>query len=213
MSANAFLSPGGKWLNKKTGIFDKFSDFFTGNKDEFKQLPTQNPEQQQFLKQIFGQLSPQGQVGQNYGQANDYLSKLLGGDRESFERFAAPHRTQFEQQTIPRLAERFSAMGGGLGGGVESSSGFGQAIGGAGAQFESNLAGLYAQLQQQAAQQAMGQYNQLGGRGLGTMSFENAYFPGTPGLFGNAAAGFAQGAGQSGNAALWAQLLPLLMGA
>ena len=172
-----------------------FGSFMFGNKDKFKQVPTQTNEQQQFLSQLFGQLSGGGGVGQNYGASQDYLRQMMSGSPESYERFAAPHKTQFEQQTIPMLAERFAGMGGGMGGGVMGSSGFGQAMGGAGAQFQSNLAGLYAQLQQQAAQQAMGQYGNMSQLGLGTRGFENAYQPGSTGALGGLFSGIGQGMG------------------
>jgi hypothetical protein len=177
------------------GIIGGLGGLFSGNKDKNKQISTLTPEQQGYLQNIFQQLQQDG-AGQNYGQANDYLSKILGGDQQSFEQFAAPYRTQFQEQTIPRLSERFSGLGGGLGGGVGSSSGFGQAIGGAASQFNSNLAGLYAQLQQHAAQQAFGQYNTLAGYGLGTQAFQPAYQPGNLGFGGTALSGIFEGVGK-----------------
>ena len=163
-------------------------------KDKFHQLPTLNKQQQGGLSGLFGQL--QGGVGQNYGAATDYLSQMLSGSPEAYNRFAAPYRTEFQEQTIPRLAERFAGIGGGLGGGALGSSGFGQAIGGAANQFQSNLANLYAQLQQQAAQSAMGQYGGLLGMGLNTRAFENLYQPGSTGLAGGILGGMGQGFGQ-----------------
>ena len=210
MSVQPFLAPGGKWLNKKTGIFDKLDTALFGNKEEFKQLPTINPEQQGFLSQMLQQLMGGG-TQQNFQGATDYNSQMLSGSPEAYQRFAQPHMTQFQEQTIPRLAERFAGLGGGLGGGAMGSSGFAQALGGAGTQFQSNLAGLYAQLQQQAASQAFNQYNTMAGRGLGTQSFENVYQPGTGGILGGAAAGAAGGAGQGASMEMMMKLLPLLM--
>ena len=97
---------------------------------------------------------------------------MLSGSPEAYEKFAAPHLRQFQEQTIPMLAERFAGLGGGLGGGALGSTGFGQAVGGAGAQLQSNLANLYAQLQQQAAQSAFGNYNQLSSLALGLSPFQ-----------------------------------------
>src|SRR6202158_4381572 len=135
--------------------------FLFGSKDKFKQLSNLTPEQQRGLSKIFEQMGLMGGEGGNYQQSQDYLSKMISGDPESYARWAAPYQTGFNEQTIRRPAERNAGMGGGLGGGALSSSGFGQALGGAATQFQSNLSGLYAQLQQQAAQQAMGQYNNL----------------------------------------------------
>lgn len=170
------------------------SGLFSGGKDKVRQIPTQTKEQQEYLKNVLGQLQ-QGGIGQNYGQANDYLSQMLSGDPEAYARFAAPHMTQFEQQTVPMLAERFAGMTGPFGKPTDS-SGFGQALSGAGGQLQSNLAGLYAQLQQQAAQQALGQYNYLSGLGLGTQAFQPMYQPGTPGFGPTALSGILEGTGK-----------------
>lgn len=188
--AGTAVSPG--WGTAIGGILGGTLGLFSGNKDKNKQISTQTPEQQQFQKSLLNQ-TQNGQVGQNYGQANDYLSQILSGDPEAFERFAAPYRTEFQERTLPGIAERFSGLGGGLGGGASNSSGFGQALGGAATQFNSNLAGLYAQLQQQASQQAFGQHNILAGLGLGTQSFQPAYQPGNLGFGGTSLSGILEG--------------------
>ena len=72
---------------------------------------------------------------------------------------------QFEEQMLPQIAERFA------GGGALSSSGFGQALGGAASGLQSQLAQLFSQLQGQAAQQQYGQYNQLAQTGLNHQQF------------------------------------------
>lgn len=177
-----------------------------GSKDKFKQLPTMTGGQMQGLEGILAQLQSLGQGG--YGGATDYLSKLVSGDPNALSEFEAPYRREFESRTVPQLAERFaglSPMGGGL-----SSSGFGQALGGAGADLQAKLAGLHGALRQGAAGQLMGQYNQLANLGLGTRSFENIYQPGSTGLMGGLGAGLAGGAGQAGGMALMMKLLPLL---
>ena len=100
-----------------------------------------------------------GGQGGAYSGAQNYLSQILSGDPNAFAQFEAPYRQEFESRTVPMLAERFAGlnpMGGGL-----SSSGFGQALGGAGAQLQSQLAGLHGALRQGAAGQALGQFNQL----------------------------------------------------
>jgi hypothetical protein len=171
------------------------SEFLNGRPDKFSEVSNQTPEQQQLLAQILAQLGPQSATGQNYEAAQNYLGQLLSRDPSVYDRFAAPYMQQFEQQTIPRLAERFGALGGGMGGGVAGSSGFGQAIGGAASNYQSQLANMFANLQNNAAQQATGQYNNLTSQGLSTQAFQPTYQPGNTGLLGGLASGVAQGAG------------------
>lgn len=164
-----------------------------GSPDKMSQQSTLDPQQQQFMQQLFSQLGQMGGQGGSYGGAQNYLSGLLSNDPSAFSQFEAPYKQQFEQQTIPRLAEQFAGlnpMGGGLG-----SSGFAQALGGAGAGLQAQLAGLHGNLRQNASQQAMGQFNNMAGLGLGTRSFENTYQPGSTGLLGGALQGLGAGAG------------------
>lgn len=164
-----------------------------GSRDKMKQVSTLDPNQQNTLQGILSQLGMMGGQGGAYSGAQNHLSNLLSGDPNAFAQFEAPYRQQFEQQTVPQLAERFAGlnpMGGGL-----SSSGFGQALGGAGAQLQAQLAGLHGNLRNQAAGQAMGQFNNLANLGLGTRSFENVYQPGSTGLFGGAMQGLGGGLG------------------
>lgn len=170
------------------------SDFLFGHGDKFSQQSTLDPNQQNFLQNLFQQLGGMGGQGGSYGNAQNYLSQLLSGDQNAFSQFEAPYRQQFEQQTLPGIAERFAGanpMGGGL-----SSSGFGQALGGAGAGLQAQLAGLHGNLRNQAVGQSLGQFNQLAGLGLGTRSFENIFQPGNYGALGGALQGVGQGFGQ-----------------
>lgn len=169
-------------------------DTLFGNKEKFKQVGTKTPGQLQGLEGILEQLRNMAGQGGAYSGAQNYLSKILSGDKGALAEFEAPYRQEFEQQTIPGLAERFAgmnAMGSGL-----SSSGFGQALGGAGAQLQSQLAGLHGKLRQNASDQAFGQFNQLANHGLGTNTFENVYQPESSSLFGSALEGGAEGFGQ-----------------
>lgn len=163
------------------GLAGAISGYFgAGKKEKFGQQSTLTPQQQAFQNQQLQQLQS-GQLGQNYNQANNYYSKILSGDPEAYNQFAAPYLQNFEQQIIPRLSERFAGLGGGMGGGTMGSSGFGQAIGGAGAGLQAQLAQLHAGLRQNAAQQTYGQYNQQAQSGLGR-SVENIHRPETAGL-------------------------------
>lgn len=160
-------------------------------KDKF--VSTQTPQQQNVLSALLDQIMQMQGQGGNLQQSQSYLSQFLNGNnQEAFDQFAAPYRTEFQEQTLPGIAQRFAGIGGGLGGGVMGSSGFAQALGGAGTQFQSNLANLFANLRQQAAQQAFNQYGQLLNTGLGNYQ---AYQQGSPGFGAQVGAGFAQGVG------------------
>jgi hypothetical protein len=181
-----------------------------GSPDENQQLSTLNPQQQQGLSQIFQQLGMMQAPGGAYSGAQNYLSGILSGDPNAFAQFEAPYRQQFEQQTLPGIAERFAGanpMGGGL-----SSSGFGQALGGAGAQLQAQLAGLHGNLRNQAAGQAMGQFNNLAGMGLGTRAFENMHRPGSGGLIGEGLSGLGMGFGAPAGGALFGLIKKLFGG-
>lgn len=178
------------------GAIGAGAGYLSGNKDKVKNINQLTPEQQQLLQNYAQQIMGMQAPGGAYDLAQQYNTKLLSGDPEAYERWAAPYRQEFEQETIPMLSERFAGIGGGLGGGVMGSSGFGQAIGGAGAKFQSNLAHLYENIRQQAADRIYGQYNNLGQNVMGTRAFEPAYQPGSTGFGGQAGAAIMQGLGQ-----------------
>lgn len=125
----------------------------TSKRGRFQQQPLYNPQQQA----AFSQLLSQG---------------LSNSDFNPIEQRA---RSQFNQQTIPSLAERFTSMGGG-----QRSSAFQGALGAAGAGLEEGLAALRSQ---HGLQQL--------GMGL-TPQFENIYFPSQPGFFEGLSSGYNQ---------------------
>jgi hypothetical protein len=88
-----------------------------------------------------------------YQGGRNWLQDIFSSDPESFKKFAAPYMRQFNEQTIPGLAERFS------GAGAQSSSAFQNALGQAGASLQENLAGLKTGLQFQSLQPGL-QYAQ-----------------------------------------------------
>lgn len=104
---------------------------------------TLNPQQQG----LFNQQS--GGLGSLQPQIMQYLQQLLSGSPESTAAFEAPYMRQFNEQTVPALAERFAGLG------ATSSSGFQQALGQAGAGLSENLASLREGLRGGAAQQGM----------------------------------------------------------
>jgi len=168
-------------LGGLAGLFKPLREFAFGTPGNIESVSTLDPQQQAFLKNLLGQVDPSTFAIQNqptYQAGQSYLQSLLGGDISQFQ---APYMRQFQQQTSD-LAERFAGLGG------LSSSGFQQALGGAAAGLQENLAALRGGLQQQALGQALG-YAQAPGQmqfGLANLglrpSIENVYRPGDPGL-------------------------------
>lgn len=143
-------------------------DFLFGS-DKMKKVDTMTKEQQSILNNLMRMLSPQGQLGQGYQQGLGLQQQYMDPNSEAVNQFTQPYMNEFNQQTVPGLAERFSGMGA-MGGGL-SSSGFGQALSSAGGNLQSQLAQLKAGLGQQAAQSLMGQYGQMSGQGLSAQPF------------------------------------------
>lgn len=119
-----------------------------GQANQAYRIPTQTETGQQSLEALLQQglqgLSGQGELSPISQQA----------------------QKRFQQQTIPSIAERFSGLGG------QSSSAFRQAIGGAGADLQGQLA-------------ALDQQNALRQIALGlTPQFETGYMKGGGGLLG-----------------------------
>lgn len=152
--------------------------FLLGSPDKLKQIPTGTPEQTALHNNLLQQAMGMSQPGGGYNQAQQYYNSLLQPGNDAYNNFAAPYMNQFQEQTLPGIAERFA------GAGALSSSGFGQALGGAGAGLQSQLAQLFAQLQSQAAGQQTNQYNQLAQQGLGHQQFAYQQQPGSAGFLG-----------------------------
>lgn len=116
--------------------------------EEFQKLPTMNEGQQGFQKMLLDLLS--GKEGQQGGPLG-YLQELLSGSPESSAAFKAPIKRQFNEEIVPGLAEQFAGMGAG----AQSSSGFQQALGSAGAGLSEKLASLRGGLRMQGLQSMM----------------------------------------------------------
>jgi len=153
-----------------------------GQKGGFQQVQRFTPEQQAVFQQMYGPLA------QSMGLSFDKLQQLLSDDPEAFAAFEAPFKRQFEQETVPMIAERFAGMGSH---GSQSSSAMQQTLGQAGRELTENLAGLRAGLQQNA----MGQLQGFLGQAL-QPQFENVYMQPTAGTMGGMMSGLGQGAGQ-----------------
>lgn len=159
---------GGPWGALLGGLMGGASGFF-GGEDKMKKIPTMTKEQESLLSQMMQMLGPQGGLGQGMQKGIDYQNQLMDPSSEAVRQFTQPYMNEFEQQTVPGLAERFAGMGG-MGGGL-SSSGFGQSLSSAGGNLQAQLAQLKAGLGQQAANSLMGQYGNMSGQALSAQPF------------------------------------------
>ena len=137
-----------------------------GSEDKLKKVPTGTPEQMGLHNNIIAQAMNMLQQEGGYDLANQYYNSFLGPNQaQAYEQFASPYLQQFEEQILPQIAERFA------GGGALSSSGFGQALGGAASGLQAQLAQLFAELQSQAAGHQYNQANQFANTGLNYQPF------------------------------------------
>lgn len=121
---------------------------------------TYNPKQLSNIDQINDMIK--GMSGQqditqnpNYQQGQDWLNSLFN-DPEFFKSFEAPLQRQFEEETIPGLANRFAGMGSG---GSLGSTGFRNQLAREGSNLHTNIAAMRGGLQQQGVNQSL-QYAQ-----------------------------------------------------
>ena len=157
------------------------SDWLFGSDDKFTKLENGTPEMQQFHSSILQQLKQMQGQGGGMNLANEYYNNLLKPGQEGFNQFAQPYMQQFQEQTMPGIAEQYAGKG------ALSSSGFGQALGGAASGLQSQLAQLFSQLQGGAAQQQYGQFNQMTNAGLNYQPFSYQQQQGSQGLVGSLA--------------------------
>ena len=168
---------------QKKGFGQGLKEFFVGAPGQAQFIPTQTGSQSQLQNQAIQNLMQMLSGGQ--GGQQQY--------QQAFAPIAQNAREQFTSQTIPGLAERFTALGGG-----QNSSAFQGALGQAGAGLESSLAGMGAQFGQQ--QQQLDQNYLLNLLRFALMpQFESQYRPATGGLLGNLAGGVGQGLGSVGS--------------
>jgi hypothetical protein len=128
-----------------------------------------------FMNEGGFQQSPNKFIPQGQNALSMLLSKgqqKLNNPSAGFEPIAAQARNRFQRQTVPGLAERFTALGGSD---TRGSSDFSGALAGAGSEFEQGLAALQAQYGIQNEQSALNML-QLGL----TPQTESVYFGGSP---------------------------------
>ncbi len=117
-----------------------------------------NKQQQDFMKTgLEGLNQQQGDItqNQNYGQGQEWLQNLFS-DPNFFKSFEAPLMRQFEEETIPGVANRFAGMGSG---GSLGSTAFRNQLGRESSTLHEKLASLRGGLQQQGVNQSL-QYAQ-----------------------------------------------------
>lgn len=151
-----------------------------GKPGEVQQLTQLTPEQEANFQQLQSMLGGSQELG------FDYINQILSGDPEALAKFEAPYKRQFEQETVPKIAEQFAGLGSG---GSLSSSGLQQSLGQAGKELSENLAALRGNLQQGALGSLQGMQQQAF-----KPTFENLYKQPQAGF----GAGLMQGAGQGG---------------
>jgi hypothetical protein len=158
-----------------------FSEWLFGSPEKLKKVPTGTEQQQQFGgHDLISMLQQMMQVGGGQNLANQHDKNLLGQGPEAFNQFSAPYLQQFQEQMIPEIAERFAKNG------ALSSSGFGQALGGASSNLQAQLAQLFSQLQGQAAGRQQGQFQNLSQLGLNYQPFAYNQKQGSQGFLGPA---------------------------
>lgn len=123
-----------------------------------KQSSTFNQNQLSLINDIIQQIKSSGQgtkditQSQPYGQGLDWLMSLFN-DPEFFKSFEAPLQRQFQEQTVPELANRFAGMGSG---GALGSTAFRNQLAREGSNLSTNIAALRGGMQQQAIPQLLG---------------------------------------------------------
>lgn len=141
----------------------------------------------------------------NYQTGQNWLQSMFN-DPEFFKSFEAPLQRQFQEQTVPDLANRFASMGSG---GSLGSTGFRNQLGREGSNLSTNIAALRGGMQQQAipqlagyAQQPIQNYLQMLQQAMTPTN--NQYQAATPGFFNDIASSFVGGATQ-GYGQQWGQ--------
>jgi hypothetical protein len=164
-----------------------FGDWLLGSSGGMQQHTTQTQGQQNVQRGLEGGL--QGGMGDMFS----YIQQLLSQDPQAMQQFEAPMMRQFEQSTVPMIAERFAGMGSH---GAQNSSAMQQTMGQAGRELSENLGALRGQL----GMGAMSQLQNLLQQGM-RPTFENVYMQPTQGALGGMMAGAGTGAGMMGGQA------------
>lgn len=123
----------------------------------------------------------------------------LFNNPDFFDQFEAPLQRQFQEQTIPNLANRFAGMGSG---GSLGSTGFRNQLAREGSNLHTNIAALRGGMQQAAIPQLLGYSQQPFSNMMSLMQnaltpTQNTYQPPSSGFFGGMAPGIMSGFAQA----------------
>ena len=170
-----------------------FNEFMTGSDSSF------HPFNEKSLSWLLKLLKGGGLQGdQNFQSGSNFLQRLFSNDPQMIQEFNAPYMDQFNQQTVPDIANRFAGMGTGSSG--LSSSGFQQTLAQAGRGLQKDLASMRQGMQLQGLPQAL-QYAQqpISNRFNAAQAIPGQYYenPGQPGFLQSFAGGVGQGAGKA----------------
>lgn len=124
---------------------------------------------------------------QGYQTGQNWLQSMFN-DPEFFKSFEAPLQRQFQEQTVPELANRFAGMGSG---GALGSTAFRNQLGREGSNLSTNIAALRGGMQQQAIPQLLGYAQQPFSNYMSMLNqaltpTQNMYQPPSAGPFGGA---------------------------
>ena len=166
--------------------------------DGMNKVPTMTKGQKAVHGQDIQQLLQMGGNGGGMQSTMQMLQDYMNPESDLYQNFEAPYKRQFEEETLPGIAERYAganAMGSGL-----SSSGFGQALGAAGGKLQTDLAAMKSTMQRNAITDWLNQYNQTANRAQNAQPF--GYQQQGAGFSGGAAQGMA-----NVNPGVWAQMM------
>ena len=161
-----------------SSLFGGASEMLSGTPAQYDQISGLTPEQMRGQKLLERAGRKRG-AGGAFGQSADFYRDILENDPQALQELYAPELRQFNQQTIPDLAEQFAGMGSG----ALSSSGFRNAAVGAGTDLSERLASMRQQLRFNAAQGL----SSIGAQGLQPHSSYQQTNPGTEGFLSNIA--------------------------
>lgn len=145
-------------------IIAPFLGGLVGGDDKSSQpqkLPTMAPGQEK-LHNLITSMSEANAGGAN--SAFDLLKQYMDPNSDVYRNFEAPYMQQFQQQTVPQLAEQFGGFG--ANSGALSSSGFGQALGAAGSNLQTNLAQMKSGMQRNAINDFLSNFMNMTGQSL-----------------------------------------------
>lgn len=162
---------------------------FLGGQEEnkLKKLSNYDPNQQQIHNQTGEALQGGGGIAKLIAMLQD----MINPDSEYHKAYEDQQMGQFNEVTLPNIGERFA--GAGANSGALSSSGFGQALGGAAAGLQRDLAVNKRDVIMRALQALQSQYQNYQQQ----KPFDYYEKPGSAGLVESAIPGIAQGVGQA----------------